>query len=110
MFWGYEVDGSLVGVTGVQHMNDVDLIRHAYVLPARQGTGVGGALIAHLRNMSARQMLVGTWAAAEWAIRFYKRHGFEKVSTEIKDKLLRTYWTIPERQVETSVVLANPPL
>ena len=110
MFWGYEVNAELVGVMGIQNIKDVDLIRHAYVLPVRQGYGVGGALIAYLRNLSTRQMLVGTWAAAEWAIRFYQRHGFEMVSPEMKDKLLRTYWTISERQVETSVVLANPPL
>lgn len=109
-FWGYEVNAALAGVMGIQRIDDVDLIRHAYVLPTRQGHGVGSALIAHLRNMSTRQMLVGTWAAAEWATRFYQRHGFERVSPEMKDKLLRTYWTIPERQVETSAVLANPPL
>jgi len=110
IFWGYEVNAALVGVMGIQHRMDVDLIRHAYVHPAHQGYGVGSALIAYLRNMNTRQMLVGTWAAAEWAIRFYQRHGFEIVSPETKDRLLRTYWAIPERQVETSVVLANPPL
>jgi GNAT superfamily N-acetyltransferase len=97
MFWGSEVDAVLVGVMGIQQIKDVDLIRHAYVLPAHQGSGIGGALIAYLRNMKMRQMLVGTWAAAEWAIRFYQRHGFEMVSPEMKDKLLRTYWTIPDR-------------
>jgi GNAT superfamily N-acetyltransferase len=108
-FWGYEVDGELLGVMGIQPVREVDLIRHAYVLPGNQGRGVGSALIAHLRRLSARRMLVGTWAAAEWAIRFYQRHGFELVSEQRKTELLRTYWTVPDRQIETSVVLANPP-
>ena len=110
VFWGYESDGVLMGVMGVQSVRDVDLIRHAYVLPDWQGRGVGSALIRHLRSIGTRQMFVGTWAAAAWAIRFYERHGFARVSPEIKNLLLRTYWAIPDRQVETSVVLANPPL
>ena len=108
VFWGYEEDGALLGVMGIQPVGDVDLIRHAYVSPASQGHGVGGALLAHLRGLSERRMLVGTWAAAEWAIRFYRRHGFEQVTPERKSELLRTYWDIPERQIETSVVLADP--
>lgn len=107
-FWGYDPDGQLTGVMGIQAVQDVDLIRHAYVLPGQQGRGVGSALLRHLRSRSQRQMLVGTWAAAEWAIRFYERHGFEQVTPEVKNNLLRTYWSIPERQVETSVVLADP--
>ena len=95
---------------GIQPVDDVDLIRHAYVLPGSQRHGVGGALLRHLRRLTARRMLVGTWAAADWAIRFYRRHGFEPVSPERKTELLKTYWTIPDRQIETSVVLANPPL
>jgi GNAT superfamily N-acetyltransferase len=109
-FWGYDADGVLVGVMGIQPLDDVDLIRHAYVLPGSQRHGVGGALLLHLRRLTVRRMLVGTWAAADWAIRFYRRNGFEPVSTERKTELLRTYWTIPDRQIETSVVLANPPL
>ena len=109
-FWGYETGGELVGVMGIQPVADVDLIRHAYVLPARQGEGIGGALIAHLRGLANRRILVGTWASAEWAIRFYRRHGFEQVTPEAKAALLRTYWKIPERQIETSVVLAYPPM
>jgi len=109
-FWGFETDGRLVGVMGIQPVHDVDLIRHAYVLPAQQRHGVGAALIEHLRRQSARRMLVGTWAAAKWAIDFYRRHGFELVSPERKIALLKTYWDIPDRQIETSVVLANPPL
>jgi GNAT superfamily N-acetyltransferase len=109
-FWGYEDDGALLGVMGVQAVRDVDLIRHAYVLPASQGQGIGGALLQHLVDSSSRQLLVGTWAAAEWAIRFYRGHGFEQVGPATKTRLLQTYWTIPERQIETSVVLARPPL
>ena len=107
-FWVCEADGAIVGTMGIQPVLDVDLIRHAYVLPGNQRSGVGGALIGHLRALSARRMLVGTWSAAEWAIRFYQRHGFQLVSPETKIELLRTYWTIPDRQIETSVVLANP--
>jgi GNAT superfamily N-acetyltransferase len=108
-FWGCETDGELIGVMGIQSMDDVDLIRHAYVVPGSQGRGVGRALLGRLHSRSARRMLVGTWAAADWAIRFYRRNGFELVARERKDTLLATYWTIPERQIETSVVLANPP-
>jgi GNAT superfamily N-acetyltransferase len=110
VFWGYEVDDALIGVMGIQAVGEVDLIRHAYVLPASQRAGVGRELLAHLRLLSTRRMLVGTWAAAEWAIRFYRRNGFEQVSPECKTVLLQTYWTIPDRQIETSVVLASPPL
>jgi GNAT superfamily N-acetyltransferase len=106
-FWGYEADGELVGVMGIQTVRDVDLIRHAYVLPGQQGRGVGGELIRHLQKIATRPMLVGTWADATWAIRFYERHGFELVTPAEKDRLLRTYWSIPERQIETSVVLAD---
>jgi GNAT superfamily N-acetyltransferase len=108
-FWGYEADGELVGVMGIQPVRDVDLIRHAYVSPGQQRHGVGGALLEHLLGSAGRQVLVGTWAAAEWAIRFYRRHGFEPVSRERTAELLTDYWNIPERQVETSVVLARPP-
>jgi GNAT superfamily N-acetyltransferase len=109
-FWGYEDDGELLGIMGVQPVRDVDLIRHAYVAPGSQGRGVGGALLAHLARGRTRPLLVGTWAAADWAIRFYRRHGFEPVSPARTAELLKTYWTIPDRQIETSVVLANPPL
>jgi GNAT superfamily N-acetyltransferase len=109
-FWGYEADGALVGIMGIQQVGDVDLIRHAYVSPGSQRHGVGSALLEHLARSTTRRMLVGTWAAADWAIRFYRRHGFELVSPERKDALLKAHWTIPKRQIETSVVLANPPL
>ncbi len=107
-FWGYESDGGLIGVMGIQPVQDVDLIRHAYVKPDSQGLGIGGALIEHLMESATRPVLVGTWAAAEWAITFYCRHGFVRVSPEEKTRLLRRYWDIPERQIETSVVLKGP--
>jgi GNAT superfamily N-acetyltransferase len=110
VFWGYEADGALLGVMGIQAVDDVDLIRHAYVVPGRQRAGIGGALLRHLRGAATRPMLVGTWAAAGWAIRFYERHGFELVTPKRKSELLRRYWSIPERQIETSVVLVDPAL
>ncbi len=110
IFWGYERGGELLGVMGIQSVRDVDLIRHAYVRPDQQRHGIGATLIEDLRRRSTRQMLVGTWAAASWAIDFYRRHGFVLVSAQRKAELLRRYWTIPERQIETSVVLANPHL
>jgi GNAT superfamily N-acetyltransferase len=109
-FWAYEEDGIVVGVMGIQPVRDVDLIRHAYVVPGSQRRGAGGALLEHLRSLAKRRMLVGTWAAADWAIRFYGRHGFQPVSPEQKTALLKSYWNVPDRQIETSVVLANPPL
>jgi GNAT superfamily N-acetyltransferase len=109
-FWGYEADDALVGVMGIQRVGDVDLIRHAYVTPGGQRRGVGSELLVHLARTSTQRTLVGTWAAADWAIRFYRRHGFELVSPECKSALLKTYWTIPDRQIEASVVLAKPPL
>jgi GNAT superfamily N-acetyltransferase len=108
-FWGYEDGGGLLGVMGIQPVRDVDLIRHAYVVPGSQRGGIGGALLAHLMRDRARRVLVGTWAVAEWAIAFYECHGFEYVVRERTAALLKEYWTIPERQIETSVVLARPP-
>jgi GNAT superfamily N-acetyltransferase len=105
VFWGCEAGGELVGVMGIQQVRDVDLIRHAYVAPGRQRSGIGGALMEHLARDRTRRTLVGTWAAAEWAIRFYQRHGFELVPPERTAALLKEYWDIPERQIETSVVL-----
>jgi GNAT superfamily N-acetyltransferase len=110
VFSGYGAEGALVGVMGVQRVRDVDLIRHAYVLPGSQGKGIGGALLQHLRQQSVQRMLVGTWAAAEWAIGFYQRHGFELVDDAQRTILLKTYWTVPDRQIATSVVLADPPM
>jgi GNAT superfamily N-acetyltransferase len=109
-FWGYEDDGALVGVMGIQDVGEVDLIRHAYVLPGLQGRGIGSALLERLTGDATRPLLVGTWAAAEWAIRFYERHGFEPVGRERSAELLRAHWNIPERQIETSLVLEKPRL
>jgi len=106
-FWGYEEDGRLVGVMGIQHVQDVTLIRHAYVRTSQQHRGIGGQLLSYLRNQTVYPVLVGTWADAIWAIRFYEKHGFRLVSSEEKDRLLRKYWSIRERQIETSVVLAD---
>jgi len=106
-FWGHESDGALTGVMGIQPVGDVELIRHAYVLPAHQGEGIGTSLLRHVHRLSGRPMLVGTWADARWAIRFYERNGFALVGDPDRAELLRRYWTIPERQIETSVVLAE---
>ena len=106
-FWGYQEDGELIGVMGIQDVQDVTLIRHAYVRTAKRNLGVGGKLLSELRKKTTRPTLVGTWADAIWAIRFYEKHGFRLVSSEEKGRLLKKYWSIPERQIETSVVLAD---
>lgn len=106
-FWGKEVDGRLAGVMGLQPVDDVVLIRHAYVRTDRQGQGIGSQLLGTLTARAAAPLLVGTWAAATWAVAFYQRHGFRLVSAGEKDTLLARYWSIPERQMETSVVLAD---
>ena len=108
VFWGYEEAGALVGVMGLQDVRDVALIRHAYVATALRGRGIGAALLAHLLAGTARPVLIGTWAAATWAIGFYEKHGFGVVSPAEKERLLRAYWAIPERQIATSVVLVDP--
>lgn len=107
IFWGYEQEGELLGVMGIQDVQDVTLIRHAYVRPANQGQGIGGQLLARLRQLATRPLLIGTWADARWAIRFYEKHGFRLVSEKQKNWLLDKYWSIPKRQIETSVVLAE---
>lgn len=107
VFWGYEEDGQLVGVMGIQDVMDVTLIRHAYVRTARRNQGIGGALLSELRKKTTRPLLMGTWADAVWAVRFYEKHGFRLVTPQEKMRLLQKYWSIPERQVETSVVLAD---
>jgi len=105
-FYGFCENGKLVGVMGIQLVDDVTLIRHAYVLTDHQRRGIGKKLLFHLLNLAGTQVvLVGTWAAASWAVEFYEQNGFELVASEEKDRLLRRYWKIPERQVETSVVL-----
>jgi GNAT superfamily N-acetyltransferase len=103
-FFGWEEAGELVGVMGFQPVRDVTLIRHAYVLPRWQKRGIGGKLLNHLKGMvNTRRLLVGTWADASWAIDFYRKHGFKLEKN--KDELLESYWDIPRRQIETSVVL-----
>jgi N-acetylglutamate synthase-like GNAT family acetyltransferase len=106
-FWGYEEDGDLVGVMGTQDVEDVTLIRHAYVRTDGRNRGIGGKLLTHLRRRTTKPILVGTWADASWAIRFYEKHNFRRVGLKEKDHLLRKYWSISDRQIETSVVLAE---
>ena len=106
-FLGYEEDGELIGVMGLQQVQDVTLIRHAYVRTAHRNQGIGGRLLSHLVAQATRPVLIGTWADAVWAIRFYENRGFRLVTTEEKDRLLRKYWAVPPRQMETSVVLAD---
>lgn len=106
-FWGYEEAGELVGVMGIQHVQDVTLIRHAYVRTTRQGQGIGGQLLAALCEETSRPILIGTWADAGWAVRFYENRGFRLVTPAEKERLLRKYWRVPQRQIETSVVLAD---
>jgi N-acetylglutamate synthase-like GNAT family acetyltransferase len=107
VFWVAEQDGRLSGVMGIQDKGDVALVRHAYVVPTTQRTGVGSSLLRHVQGLVNKPILIGTWAAATWAIEFYRRNGFTTVTSGQKDLLLRTYWSIPARQIETSVVLAD---
>lgn len=106
-FWAYAAGGDLLGVMGRQPLAEVTLIRHAYVRPNVQQQGIGAQLLDHLRKDVGAPVLVGTWAAAWWAIRFYEKHGFRLVTPAEKERLLRRYWTISDRQVETSVVLGD---
>lgn len=106
-FWGYESDGDLIGVMGMQDKNHVALIRHAYVKTARRNQGIGTKLLRHLERMTTTPILIGTWADATWAIRFYEKNGYRLLSRKNIERLLRQYWSIPDRQVTTSVVLAN---
>ena len=107
VFWVAEQEGRLAGLMGIQDKGDVALVRHAYVASDMQKSGVGTTLLRHVQSLSDKPILIGTWAAAAWAIEFYRRNGFTVVSTRQKDRLLRKYWSIPARQVETSVVLAD---
>jgi len=107
VFWVAEEGGHLLGVMGMQDKGDVALVRHAYVAPARQRKGVGHRLLRHVQSLTDKPVLIGTWAAASWAIDFYRHNGFTVVSQSDKNSLLRKYWSIPERQIETSVVLAD---
>ena len=107
VFWVAEQDGGLSGVMGIQDKGEVALVRHAYVAPNVQKKGVGTGLLRHVEGLADKPILIGTWASASWAIEFYLRNGFTVVPTGEKDRLLRRYWSIPERQIETSVVLAD---
>jgi GNAT superfamily N-acetyltransferase len=107
VFYGYEDQGRLEAVMGIQDKGPVILIRHAYTRSEKRGRGFGTQLLQHLLSMVTKPVLIGTWRDAEWAIRFYQKHGFSLVSPQEKDRLLREYWSIPQRQVETSVVLAD---
>jgi GNAT superfamily N-acetyltransferase len=107
LFWGFEEEGVLEGVMGIQDKDDVALIRHAYVRTSKRNLGIGGRLLRFLESTTAKPILIGTWAAAVWAIGFYEKNGYWLLETSEKDRLLQTYWTIPDRQRETSVVLAH---
>jgi GNAT superfamily N-acetyltransferase len=106
-FFGCRLDGRLAAVMGIQDVKDVTLIRHAYVEPECRGQGIGGALLAALGQSPTRPVLIGTWKAATWAVRFYEKNGFSVVGDEEKDRLLKIYWTVPARQIEESVVLVD---
>jgi N-acetylglutamate synthase-like GNAT family acetyltransferase len=106
-FWGYKEDDEIIAVMGIQFKGDVTLIRHAYVLTKKRNKGIGSKLLEYLRAMTRAPVLIGTWANADWAISFYQKHGFRLLPKEEKNNLLRKYWSIPERQIETSVVLAS---
>jgi len=106
-FWGHERGGELIGVMGIQHVKDVTLIRHAYVLSSEQGLGIGSNLLSFLCKQTTRPILIGTWKDADWAVRFYEKRGFTQVPLLEKNVLLQKYWSVPSRQTETSVVLAN---
>lgn len=106
-FWGFEQEDALQGVMGVQDVLDVTLIRHAYVRTSKRRFGIGGMLLRHLQTLTKRPVLIGTWADASWAIDFYEKHGFRLAPDEDKDQLLRRYWKVPARQIETSVVLCH---
>lgn len=106
-FWIVEEDGAAVAAMGLQHVRDVTLIRHAYVRRSHQRRGVGSALLTQLRSQTQRPLLVGTWRAATWAVSFYRRHGFRLLDADATRRLLERYWTVPERQMQESVVLAE---
>ena len=106
-FWCWKEQGEMMGVMGIQNKDDVTLIRHAYVRSVYRNKGIGSKLLAHLASIATTPVLIGTWTAATWAIDFYKKHGFHVLSKPESENLLRKYWSIPERQIETSVVLAS---
>lgn len=106
-FYGYEENGELLGIMGIQDVKDITLFRHAYVRTARRNQGIGGQLLVHLAALAVKPVMIGTWKAATWAISFYEQHGFTLVNERMKNKLLKKYWTISKRQIETSVVLVQ---
>ena len=106
-FWVAEEEGQLLGMIGIQNKGDVTLVRHAYVAPIKQRAGVGTKLLRHVSELACKPVLIGTWAAASWAIEFYRRNGFTLVPDAHEERLLRTYWSIPEEQISASVVLAD---
>ena len=106
-FWCWKEHGEMMGVMGIQYKEDVTLIRHAYVRSIFRSKGIGSKLLAHLSSIASTPVLIGTWAAATWAIQFYIKHGFRLLSRSETETLLRKYWNIPDRQIESSVVLAN---
>jgi GNAT superfamily N-acetyltransferase len=107
VFWGYEENGQLVGIMGIQRVRDVTLIRHAYILRGSQRQGIGERLLLHLRGLARTPVLIGTWVDAVWAIKFYEKNGFERVPAQEKDRLVQRYWAVPDRQRKASVVLAD---
>ena len=106
-FWCYWENNEIVGVMGIQDKTEVTLIRHAYVKTSARGKGIGSKLLLHLSVLTEKPILIGTWADATWAINFYQKHGYRLVSFSEKERLLRKYWNIPLRQIQTSVVLAS---
>ena len=107
VFWVAEQEGRLSAVMGIQDKGDVALVRHAYVASTTQRTGIGTAMLRHVEKLTDKPILIGTWASASWAVDFYLRNGFSLLPTSESSRLLKTYWSIPARQIETSVVLAN---
>jgi N-acetylglutamate synthase-like GNAT family acetyltransferase len=106
-FWCWKEHGEMMGVMGIQYKNDVTLIRHAYIRSIYRKNGIGSKLLLHLMSIATTPILIGTWSAAIWAIKFYEKHGFRLLSATETDTLLRKYWSIPERQIATSIVLAS---
>jgi len=106
-FYGCDLGGRILGVMGIQDVKDVTLIRHAYVRTGCRGQGIGRKLLEHMDHLAKRPILIGAWKAAAWAIAFYEKNGFVLVGEQEKNRLLRIYWTVPQRQIQESVVLAN---
>ena len=107
VFWGMEDNAQLNGVMGIQDKGEVTLIRHAYVRTGIQKQGIGTRLLHHFESVTENPILIGTWATATWAISFYQKNGYQLLATKEKTKLLNKYWSVPGKQIETSVVLAD---